>query len=247
MGEDGSREGSEGRVLSDSAATTRRLYGRRVGRPLRSGRADLLENLYPQLAIPLPPAGQVLDPRTLFAGPRADVWLEIGFGSGEHLLAQALAHPDIGILGCEPFLNGVSALLKQAAALPALPAVRLLSDDARFLLAALPAGALGRIFVLHPDPWPKKRHHDRRIVSPVMLAEFARVLRPGGELRLATDHPDYAVWMDEQVAATPHFRLERRWTSPDRPDPADWPRTRYEGKARAKGILCHYFTLRKNA
>src|SRR5690606_33622725 len=132
----------------------------------------------------LPESGGI-DPGTLFPDGRP-LWLEIGFGGGEHLAAQAAAHPDRGLIGCEPYVSGVARLLAVAEA-QELANLRIVVDDARALLAALPDGCLERIFVLFPDPWPKARHHKRRIVNPATAAQFARLLQPGGELRLATD------------------------------------------------------------
>ncbi len=158
-----------------------------------------------------------------------EVWLEIGFGGGEHLLAQAVAQPEVGLIGVEPFLGGVARLLAEAGA-RGLHNVRVLVDDARLLLAALPDGSIGRLFVLFPDPWPKLRHHKRRIVNPATVAAMARVLVPGGELRLATDDPDYAAAMEHALGAEPRLTFSRL---PQRP--GDWPGTRYEAKALAAG------------
>ena len=140
-----------------------RFYGRRHGRRLRAGRGALLTTLLPRLRIVLPPEGSNLEPRALFGGTVADVWLEVGFGAGEHLAAQATAHPDVGFIGCEPYVNGVASLLAQVAARK-LANVRVFDDDARLLMAALPEASIGRVFVLFSDPWPKKRHSDRRFI-----------------------------------------------------------------------------------
>ncbi len=246
MGKDRPRGQAQGRVLNPDDLTgrpegvrSRKVHGRRQGRPLRPGRKALLDNALPEIALRLPAPGARLDPATLFDPPPADLWLEIGFGSGEHLAAQAAAHANIGFIGCEPFLNGVTTFLKHAAD-RSLRNVRVFSDDARLVLEALPDASLGRAFILHPDPWPKKRHHRRRIVSQPVLDELARVLRPGAELRLATDHAEYGEWMLDQLAQTPHFRLVEQWRTPDRPDVADWPNSRYEQKALSVGIPCLY-------
>ncbi len=136
------------------------------------------------------PASGRIDPADLFPD-RRPLWLEIGFGGGEHLAEQAAAHPDRGLIGCEPYISGVARLLALAEA-QGLTNLRIVVDDARLLLEALPDGCLERIFVLFPDPWPKARHHKRRIVNPATAAQFARLLQPGGELRLATDDMSYA-------------------------------------------------------
>lgn len=211
----------------------RLLYGRRQGHRLRAKRRRLLAERLPELQITLPDSGS-LDPTTLFADHRPPFWLEIGFGAGEHLLAQAAAHPEIGMIGCEPYIAGVAALLAAAEPL-GLANLRVVVDDARLLLRALPDGCIGRIFVLFPDPWPKARHHKRRIVNPATAAEFSRLLVPGGELRLATDDLGYARAM--LLALLP--RPELTWLA-GRPDDwrrrtADWPATRYEQKALAAG------------
>jgi tRNA (guanine-N7-)-methyltransferase len=169
----------------------------------------------------------------LFASPR-EVWLEIGFGGGEHLAMLAQRHRDIGFIGAEPFVNGVARLLSLAEA-GGLDNIRILADDARLLLKSLPDASIGRAFALFPDPWPKLRHHKRRIVNPDTVAALARILRPGAELRLATDDADYARAMLETVLREPRFvwLAERSGDWLARPD--DWPATRYEEKALAAG------------
>jgi len=221
--------------LSDSGASEPiRFYGRRKGKPLKAGRRSLLDTLLPKLAIPAPASGSTLDPTTLFpARPRA-VWLEIGFGGGEHLAAQAGAHSDVGFIGSEVFLNGVAGLLKHVDA-GGLNNVRIFHQDVRHLLPTLPDASLERIFLLFPDPWPKARHAKRRFVSPTMLDELGRLLVDGGELRVASDHPIYVRWALMHGAAHPLFQ----WTAQDPDDwrvrPADGFPTRYEEKAVAAG------------
>ncbi len=219
------------------------LYGRRRGRPLRPGRRALLETLLPRLSIALPARGP-LDPATLFpARPRA-CWLEVGFGAGEHLLAQARAHPDVGLIGCEPFINGVARLLSAIADDP--PAnLRLLADDARPLIDLLAEGSIERMFVLFPDPWPKTRHHARRFIGPANLDPIARILADHAELRLATDHAEYARWMLEHLGRHPAFEWTARGPADWRERPADWPETRYEAKARARGARPVFLRYRR--
>ena len=182
---------------------TRRVYGRRRGRPLRQGRRRLTEGLLPQLAITLPPEG-ALNPTTLFPTPPAAVWLEIGFGAGEHLAAQAEQHPGTGFIGCEVFENGVARLIGEIARRD-LGNIRIFADDARLLLDRLAPASIGRVFILFPDPWPKQRHHKRRLVAPATLDRLAIVMQPGAELRLATDDPDYLAWMLDHLTAHPDF------------------------------------------
>lgn len=209
-------------------------YGRRRGRPLRATRAALMDDVLPRLAIPAPAAGAELDPRSLFVPPPTEVWLEIGFGGGEHLAAQADAHPGIGLIGAEPYINGIAGLLKHVQD-GGLTNIRLWPDDIRLLLPALPAGSISRVFILFPDPWPKMRHHKRRLIAPALLDALARIMVPDGELRFATDDPGYRDWALERLDAHPAFvRLTagpEEWTV----RPADWPGTRYE----AKGLAGH--------
>jgi tRNA (guanine-N7-)-methyltransferase len=222
----------------------RTLHGRRQGRPLRRTRRELVERLLPGLSIDLESFPS--DPATLFPVPVREVWLEVGFGGGEHLLRQASRNPDIGIIGCEPFLNGVARLLSdmEKAATP-VRNVRLLTDDARPLLDVLPADSIGRVFVLFPDPWPKKRHHRRRFVAPAQLDALARVMRPGAELRLATDHVGYLRWMLLHTLDHPAFRWLARGPDDWRRRPDDWPPTRYEEKALAKGVVSTYLRFER--
>jgi tRNA (guanine-N7-)-methyltransferase len=216
----------------------RLIYGRRKGHRLRPGRRRLLEELLPGLLVIVPESGK-LDPATLFPERREELWLEIGFGGGEHLVAQAAAHPQISLIGCEPYVSGVARALSLMKA-QELHNVRLFMDDARLLLSALPHACLARIFVLFPDPWPKTRHHKRRIVNPGTAAEFARLLRPGGELRLATDDLSYARAMLLALRPRPELQWQARRPADWRSRPADWPPTRYEEKALAAGRACVY-------
>jgi tRNA (guanine-N7-)-methyltransferase len=216
----------------------RLIYGRRKGHRLRPGRRRLLEELLPGLLVSVPESGQ-LDPGTLFPERREGLWLEIGFGGGEHLVAQAAAHPQVGLIGCEPYVSGVARALSLIKARQ-LENVRLFMDDARLLMGALPDACLARIFVLFPDPWPKTRHHKRRIVNPGTAAEFARLLRPSGELRLATDDPSYARAMLLALRARPELQWQAKRPADWRSRPAGWPPTRYEEKALAAGRACVY-------
>jgi tRNA (guanine-N7-)-methyltransferase len=230
-----------------AAETPRRrtLYGRRQGRPLKAGRQQALAVWLPRLGMTVAADSQ-LDPAALFDGIE-DLWLEVGFGSGEHLLAQAAAHPRIGLIGCEPFITGMAALLSAIAREPARAAnIRVLMDDARPLIAALPDRSLGRVFVLFPDPWPKARHEKRRFISPATLDALARVMKPGAELRVASDDEGMIAWAAEHLCAHPAFAMIRgaaEW----RERPADWPVTRYEAKAVAAGRRPAYFAVRRRS
>ncbi|SMH55567.1 tRNA (guanine(46)-N(7))-methyltransferase TrmB [Azospirillum agricola] len=223
----------------DSADSSNRLFGRRKGRPLRKRRTELLDTLLPTLEIPVPKPGERVDPQALFtrpgqSEPAQDVWLEVGFGSGHHLAWQARHNPEIGLIGAEPFVNGVAALLGLLDD-DKLGNVRVLPDDARPLLDALPDASIGRAFVLFADPWPKKRHADRRFIGPENLPRLARVLKDGAELRLASDDMGLVRWMLEHTVKHPDFEWTARVPSDWRVRPADWPATRYEEKAIAAG------------
>ena len=198
-----------------------RSFGRIKGRPVKPRQAALFDTLLPRLRVDL------ADPLADAAG--RDVWLEIGFGGGEHLAAQAARNPDILLIGAEPFQNGVASALRHLDE-QALTNVRLHAGDARDLLSRLPDASLARVFILFPDPWPKLRHHKRRLIQPETVAEFARTLRPGGHLRFATDWRDYAAWTLERLRSSPAFRWTARRADDWRLAPADHVPTRYEAK-----------------
>jgi tRNA (guanine-N7-)-methyltransferase len=227
-----------------AGAPSRRLvYGRRRGRPLRPGRRALLAELLPRLAVELPPSG-TLDPEALFGPPPRPIWLEIGFGGGEHLAAQAERRPEIGLLGCEVFENGIARLVAAIDRLR-LANIRIFADDARLLLAALPAASLERVFILFPDPWPKARHQKRRLVSGDTLDRLSSVMGDGAELRLATDDADYFAWMLERVSLHPAFERPARRPEDWRRRPPDWLPTRYEEKALAAGRAPYFLRSRR--
>jgi len=206
----------------------RTLYGRRRGKKLRAGQEALLDTLLPKLLITVPPEPRKLDLASLFGGAR-EVWLEVGFGAGEHLVWQAEQHADVGLIGAEPFINGVAKCLAHIER-TGVTNVRLFTDDARLLMAALPDGSLSRAFVLFPDPWPKPPHHKRRFVQRDTLDVLAGLMKPGAELRLATDDPSYLPWMVEHACGHPAFEWLAERPSDWRGRPDDWPPTRYEQK-----------------
>lgn len=202
----------------------------------------------PRISFTLPPPGQPLDPASLFAAPQREYWVEVGFGDGGHMFALAERNPEIGFIGVEPYEHGVAKLVSRIAdrvSQGGADNIRILIDDARLLLKALPERSVQRGFVLFPDPWPKKRHQWRRIVNAETLADWARLMPPGGELRLATDVPDYQRWMLRHILAEPRFS----WTAERRADwlqrPEDWPASKYEQKAIAAGRTPHYYRLRR--
>jgi tRNA (guanine-N7-)-methyltransferase len=216
------------------------LYGRRKGPKLSGHKEELRRTLLPKLALQLEPGR---DPRLYFSSwpgseaqaerdpaiqPVDDVWLEVGFGGGEHLLEQARVHPSVGLIGAEPYEAGVAKLLSKLAG---ETNIRIHEGDARDIIEALPSACLGRVFILFPDPWPKTRHHKRRFIQMEMLDALARVMKPGAELRLASDDANYVEWTLERLMAHPDFA----WTAERAVDwkarPPGWPQTRYEAKA----------------
>lgn len=214
----------------------RRLYGRRQGHALRAGQAALVEDLLPRVSVP---ESGPLGPRSLFGDDRP-LQVEIGFGAGEHLAGQAEAAPGTGFIGCEPFLNGVVGALGHIRD-RALDNIRLHMGDALDVIERLPDASLSRVYLLHPDPWPKARHAKRRMVNHGPLDLIAAKLKPGCEFRLGTDDPTYCRWammiLDQ--------RRDFEWTAREPRDfltrPADWPETRYERKARRQGHEVWYF------
>lgn len=220
------------------------FYGRRRGKTLRPTPRALLESLLPRLVVPGPGAGETIAPRALFQRPVRATWLEIGFGGGEHLAAQAMANPDVGMIGCEVFVNGVAALLGHVDA-NAIDNIRIFPDDARRLFPALPAASMEKVFVLFPDPWPKQRHAERRFIGPANLDEIARLLADGGELRVASDDQAYIAWTLRHLATHPSFAGPDGDTAEWKVRPADWPPTRYEGKARDQGRAPDFLIYRR--
>ena len=210
-----------------------RLYGRARGHSLRPRQELLLEVALPRLAFDPALAGA---PAAAFPG-LGQLWLEIGFGGGEHTVAQAEAHPEAGLIACEVFENGICSLLSRLVpdgdpATAVLPAnLRLWTEDARILLRMLPDACLDRLFLMFPDPWPKARHAKRRFVHPERIAELARVLKPGAQWRVASDDPTYQAWVTEVMGRQGWFEV----APPEQVRPADWPPTRYEAKALRAG------------
>ena len=213
----------------------RRLYGRAKGHRLRAGQQELIEEVLPRVAVPDGP----LDALTLFGDDRA-LEFEIGFGAGEHLAAQAEARPAHGFIGCEPFLNGMVGALAKIEDRE-LTNIRLHMGDALEVLERLPDASLDRLYLLHPDPWPKARHAKRRMVNPGPLDLIAAKLKPGAEFRLGTDDPTYCRWSMMVMTVRTDFAWQAERAADFLQRPADWPQTRYETKARRAGREVWYF------
>lgn len=203
-----------------------RLYGRAAGKPLSKRQQGLVDDLLPRIGIES--TDQHLHPASLFPGKR-EVWLEIGFGGGEHLAGQAERHGDVGFVGAEPFIDGVAKLLT-AIDEKGLSNVRLRRGDARDLVATFADASIDRAFILFPDPWPKTRHRKRRLVQPEFVTELARILKPGARLRFATDWADYANRALADVLRDGRFTWEAERADDWRVAPADHVTTRYQEK-----------------
>lgn len=228
-------------------AARRHVYGRTKGKTLKPRQANLMETLFPRVSISL--GEGAIDPLALFPAGTREVRLEIGFGGGEHLAWQAGRNPDVGFLGCEPFVNGVAKLVAEIADRD-LANVRILADDARFLLEKLAPASLSRVVILYPDPWPKKRHRKRRFVNAETLVLIARALMDGGELRFASDIPDYVAWTLAHIRrhngkGEACFEWQAEGPADWRIRPEDQPRTRYEAKAVREGRKPAYLRFRR--
>ena len=224
------------------AVRRRALFGRSKGKTLRAYHTRLMAELAPRLEVDVAAFARG---EPLFDTPKRELWLEIGFGGGEHLVQRAIENPDIGFIGCEPFVNGVAKLIA-AIGERDLGNIRVRSDDATGLIEAAAPGTFSRVYLLYPDPWPKRRQNKRRFVSPETVAQFARVLRPGGELRFATDIDDYAGWTLHRLLASPDFAWEAKHADDWRLPWAGWESTRYERKARREGRPSAYLTFRRH-
>ena len=232
--------------LSPSGAPWRNFYGRRHGKKLRPRQQALLDGALKAIA----PKGITWEDNpertqislTELFGDDRPVWLEIGFGAGEHMCAQAAANPNVGIIGCEPYINGVAALMSKIDR-EGLDNVRVHAGDARDLLDVVPEASLDRAFLLYPDPWPKTRHHRRRFANPENFEPLARALKPGAHLRVATDIPDYVRHTLEVMRDLPAFTWLAEGPEDWRTPWSDWHRTRYEAKAIREGRTPHYLTF----
>jgi len=231
-----------------TAPPWRNFYGRRYGKSLRGSQRQYLENDLGGLAVANVswednPERRLIDPLALFQTPR-ELWLEIGFGGGEHMVHQAGLNPDVGIIGCEPYINGVAMLLGKIRA-AGVGNLAIHPGDVRDLFDVLPDGVVDRAFLLYPDPWPKTRHHRRRFVNPEFLDPLAEALRPGAILRVATDIEDYVRQTLVQMIAHPAFEWLAEGPDDWRKPWPDWSATRYEQKALREGRVPHYMTFRR--
>lgn len=227
--------------MSKTSEHIQRFYGRRLGRPLNTERQEAIDTLMPVLGIQENSVQEKADikPSSLFTNAPKQICMEIGFGNGEHVKGLMERHPDYGFIAAEPFVNGMAAFLRSIRD-NKTHNVRVWMDDAIRLVNSIEDASINRLFVLNPDPWPKKRHHKRRIINQPNLDRFARILKPGGQLIMATDVDDLAEWMTIQACRHPAFE----WTAQSSKDwktmPDDWIRTRYEEKGEQAGRVQSY-------
>lgn len=212
-----------------------RTFGRAKGRPLSPAQDAMMQDAFPALK---------WDVAKGYANSKKPLWLEIGFGGAEHLLHQAKLNPDIHILGAEPFLNGVAKAVRGTLDL-GLENISLHHGDVRDVLAALPDASLDRVFILFPDPWRKTRHYKRRLINEAFLEEVYRVLKPGHELRFASDIVHYVDWTITRLHHHGGFEWSAKGQADWRQPSEDWCPTRYEAKAKREGRECHYFRFVK--
>ncbi|MCA6125917.1 tRNA (guanosine(46)-N7)-methyltransferase TrmB [Bradyrhizobium sp. WSM 1704] len=221
------------------------FFGRRKGHKLRAHQADLIDHLLPHLSLDIgSPAPAALT--ELFDDGTENVRLEIGFGGGEHLIAEAQAHPTTGFIGCEPYVNGMAKILTQIEA-HNIGNIRLFAGDAAELLAWAPPRSLARVDLIHPDPWPKRRHWKRRFVQDATVTAMARILKAGGEFRFVSDIDDYCAWTLAHLMRSPDFAwLAERAIDWQQPWP-DYTMTRYGAKAEREGRKAAYLRFRRTA
>lgn len=256
MGKDGSRRAIEGTCLLSEALNEavsvlapvaapaveprrQTIFGRSRGKRLREYHARLVRELLPRFEVG---RADLADPGGLFPAPTREFWLEIGFGGGEHLVREATTRPNIGFVGCEPFVNGVAKLLANIDRL-SLSNVRIHSGDAGVLVASMPDHFVSRAFCLYPDPWPKRRHNKRRIISAEFIDNLGRVMRPGAQLLFATDVDDYCGWALQRFLDSTAFSWQSRLSSDWLKPWPGWRPTRYEAKAQREGRTSSYLTF----
>ena len=232
-----------------------KFFGRRKGRVIRCAKSALLEKFLPQIRID----NKEQISASIFSIPVSKIYLEIGFGNGEHLAEQARLHPDIGFIGAEVFQNGVANLLTLITGIKikddltdtiTLSAdrtdnIRIFDDDIRLLFSKIPDNTLDKVFLLFPDPWPKKRHENRRFINPDNLKELARCLKSGGILRIATDHKIYKHWTLRQMHNCPDFKWTATCGNDWKHEPSDWVQTKYQRKAIKEGRRAVFLDYQK--
>lgn len=222
--------------MTDILRKKEKFFGRRKGRPLGDQTVQLIESTLPKFKIEIENK-EIINPVDIFSASYESFALEIGFGGGEHLADQAHKNPLVGYIGVEVFLNGVASLLCHVER-DKIDNIRIFPDDVRPLLAKLKDQSLMQIYVLFPDPWPKARHHKRRIIQKERISVFARLLQKGGTLCMATDVPGYLEWMQDIMSASKDFQRRHVYTTDTKPE--SWIETRYEEKARQKGRSSTY-------
>ena len=224
-----------------------KFYGRRKGHNLSDRQQSLVDELLPRISVKVDTVEEkALDAAALFETDPKEIWVEIGFGKGEHMAWQAEQHPHVGFIGCEPYLNGVVGLLTRIEE-NEIGNIRIYGDDARHVLEKLPDGSVDRLFLLHPDPWPKRRHAKRRFVNHGNLDEIARVLKDGGEFRVGTDDATYREWTAIIMSERNDFEWQAEKPSDWKDRPEDWPETRYNAKANREGRSAVYFRFKRLA
>lgn len=226
-------------------STRLRSFGRRQSFKLRVGQQSLIDNLLPTLRLLPSEDGALIDPLSVFKVPVKKVWFEVGFGGGEHSAAQIENNPDVGLIACEPFMNGVASLLGHVEKRELHDRIRILDNDARPLLDVMPDESIDRLFLLFPDPWRKTRHSKRRFVGGENLDLIARVLKKGAEFRVGSDHMPYIDWTLEHMTQHKYFEWICEGPKDWRERPDDWPSTRYEQKALRQGKACVYLRFKR--
>lgn len=241
-----SRDADDRDAPADDGATAHgqgSFFGRRKGHKLRLHQADLIAHLLPHLALDIGNPAPA-DLAGLFDVKVSDIRLEVGFGGGEHLIAEALAFPDIGFIGCEPYVNGMAKILTQIEA-GSVKNIRLYAGDAAELLAWAPPQSMARIDLIHPDPWPKRRHWKRRFVQDATVAAMARIIKPEGEFRFVSDIDDYCAWTLAHLLRSPDFLWTAERASDWQLPWAGYTMTRYGRKAEREGRKAAYLRFRR--
>ena len=233
----------DARDQRETADSERAFFGRRKGHKLRQHQADLVAHLLPHLALDIA-QGAPANAREIFDPAAEELRLEIGFGGGEHLAAEAVDYPRSGFIGCEPYVNGMAKILAQIEA-HNIGNIRLFAGDAAELLAWLPENSLSRIDLIHPDPWPKRRHWKRRFVQDKSIAAMARVLKRGGEFRFVCDIDDYCAWTLSHLSRASDFVWLAERADDFRLPWAGYTMTRYGRKAEREGRKAAYLRFRR--